>query len=114
LIIEQPERTPLPAGSFVNQRSAAWFMEHGDEYDRILYHLGNSVFHLYMMPMLERFPGTVVLHDFFLRGLLAHREFVIDQKSFWTQALYDSHGWPALIRRARAHDTTGVIHEFPA
>ncbi|MEM7175327.1 MAG: glycosyltransferase [Chlamydiota bacterium] len=38
-------------------------------YDAILYEIGNSHFHTYMMPLLEKFPGIVVLHDGYLSGL---------------------------------------------
>jgi glycosyltransferase involved in cell wall biosynthesis len=114
LVVEQPELNALPANSFLQQRSAAWFLEHGDEYDRVLYQFGNSAFHEYMLALLERHPGTVVLHDFFLSGLQAHRELVMGKGPKWAMALFESHGWHALERRAKASDMTPVIHEFPA
>ncbi|GAB2588301.1 hypothetical protein GCM10027034_20950 [Ramlibacter solisilvae] len=114
-IVEQPEQLEaLPPGSVRSKRSAEWFMEHGDEYDRILYHFGNSEFHVHMVPLLERYPGTVVLHDFFLSGMQSYRELVIAKEPNWSQALYASHGWPALLRRACGADIHNVIHEFPA
>ncbi len=42
-----------------------------DRYDVIIYQLGNSPFHHYMLPYVERFPGVVVLHDAYL-GHLSH------------------------------------------
>jgi len=38
-------------------------------YDRVLYHFGNSSFHQHMFPLLMDVPGVVVLHDFFLSGI---------------------------------------------
>lgn len=52
-------------------RSVEWFDQHAHEYDRILYHMGNSPFHEHMLGLLERHPGVVVLHDFFLGHLMA-------------------------------------------
>jgi glycosyltransferase involved in cell wall biosynthesis len=39
-------------------------------YDLFVYHLGNSDFHVYQVPLLHQFPGLVVLHDFQLGGLV--------------------------------------------
>lgn len=114
LVLEQPSLDPLPAGCFGRQHTAAWFLDHGHEYDRVLYQFGNSEFHDYMLPLLQRWPGTVVLHDFFLSGLQAHRELVMGRGPVWSRALFDSHGWHALARRAHASDMGAVIHEFPA
>ncbi|MEA3638313.1 MAG: glycosyltransferase [Lamprobacter sp.] len=36
---------------------------------RVLYQLGNSEFHLYQLPWLARYPGTVTLHEIQLDGL---------------------------------------------
>jgi glycosyltransferase involved in cell wall biosynthesis len=41
-------------------------------YDLFIYHLGNSTFHTYMLPLLPRFPGLVVLHDYHLGWLVTH------------------------------------------
>ncbi|HZY85267.1 MAG TPA: glycosyltransferase [Gemmataceae bacterium] len=39
-------------------------------YDLFVYHLGNSDFHVYQVPLLHQYPGLVVLHDFHLGGLV--------------------------------------------
>src|SRR5262249_52116024 len=39
-------------------------------YDLFVYHLGNSAYHVQMLPLLYPFPGLVVLHDFRLGGLV--------------------------------------------
>lgn len=38
-------------------------------FDLFVYQLGASTFHLYMLPLLTRFPGMLVLHEFMLTGL---------------------------------------------
>lgn len=40
------------------------------QYDRVLYHFGNSSFHQHMFELLNEVPGVVVLHDFYLSGVL--------------------------------------------
>ncbi len=69
------------------------------DYDAILYHIGNSPFHVRIPSLLERYPGTVVLHDFFLSHLFNRLEST-DGISLWRN-LYMSHGYSGLIARAR-------------
>lgn len=89
-----------------------WFDDHAERYDRVLYHFGNSEFHSHMFALLERHPGTVVLHDFYLSGLLAYRE-SRDLPHGWTNALYASHGYHALLDKKNARDATEVIMRYP-
>lgn len=46
------------------------FEARSNYYDVMLYQLGNSHFHVYMYEMLQRHPGIVVLHDFFISDML--------------------------------------------
>ena len=68
-----------------NLISEEYFRETFCEYDRVMYHFGNSEFHLSYFELLENFPGVVVLHEVFLDGLSALRN-----NHF--QKLFDSHG----------------------
>ena len=52
------------------------FVESFNEYDRVLYHFGNSEFHLSYFELLKSFPGVVVLHDVFLDGVCALRKII--------------------------------------
>jgi glycosyltransferase involved in cell wall biosynthesis len=91
-----------------------WFDAHADRFDRILYQVGNSAFHGYMFELLKRHPGVVVMHDFFLSGALAHLEFHGEFPGIWTQALYNSHGYAALIdKRRQEADATATIMQYP-
>jgi len=77
-------------------RSLDWFRRNARRYDRIVYHFGNSEYHNHMFELLEKFPGVVVLHDFFLSGVLHHMQhFGFAQGSF-LEALKVSHGYGSL------------------
>lgn len=78
------------------QRSVAWFDAHAHEYDRIVYQFGNSSFHSHMFDLLERHPGVVVLHDFFLSGIVNHVEDDSRLPNQYCRSLYLSHGYGAL------------------
>jgi len=99
-LVLAPDRAAVPytAGGFP-QRSVAWFEEHAHAFDRIVYQFGNSTFHTHMFGLLERHPGVVVLHDFFLSGVLNHTEPDHALPNHYARMLYQSHGYPAL-----AHD----------
>lgn len=82
-------------------RDVAWFEQHAPEYERVLYQFGNSHFHAHMFDLLARFPGTVVLHDVFLSGVLDWMERLGPQTGVFRRALYHSHGYAALLAEAR-------------
>jgi FkbM family methyltransferase len=95
-------------------RSAEWFDQNADSYDRVIYHFGNSTFHAHMFGLLDRHPGTVVLHDFFLSGVLAHMEWTRQAPNAWSRALFDSHGYRAMMERFVGPDPTDVVFRYPA
>ena len=97
LVLQQDKLTLAPELAALPQRSVAWFDQHADEYDQILYQFGNSPFHTHMFGLLRRHPGVVVLHDFFLSGVLAYEQRTGNMPGMWSQALFDSHGYPALL-----------------
>lgn len=41
-----------------------------NQYDAIIYHMGNNPFHIYVYETLMRYNGIVVYHDIFLHGLI--------------------------------------------
>src|SRR5262249_45116297 len=93
-------------------RSVAWFDENVGAFDRILYHFGNSEFHGHMLDLLERHPGIVVLHDFFLSGLLNWLEHAVGKKHAFPRALFHSHGYPAL-QHERDYGREAGIWKYP-
>lgn len=77
-------------------RSVSWFEEHFREFDRVLYHFGNSEFHIHMFDLLRRFPGVAVLHDFFLSGAHLAREAFAGLPAAFSRELFHAHGYAAL------------------
>jgi len=77
------------------------FQQSGNNYDRIVYQLGNSDFHADMPELMAQFPGTVVLHDLFLSGLAWWKEAVGGSPGYWTSRLRDGHGYAAALERLR-------------
>lgn len=64
-------------------------------YDVIHYEFGNSDFHAHMVPLLERFPGVVGLHDVFLSGLMGHLEFTLQDKDRYALEMLYGHAGQA-------------------
>jgi glycosyltransferase involved in cell wall biosynthesis len=87
---------PWTAANFP-QRSAAWFDANAHRYDRIMYHFGNSSYHQHMFELLERHPGVVVLHDFFMSGITNYAAGASRYPNAYCRALYLSHGYRAVI-----------------
>jgi glycosyltransferase involved in cell wall biosynthesis len=77
-------------------RSVEWLREHGWRYDRVLYHFGNSHAHKHMFELLREVPGIVVLHDFYLSGVLDNLEREGYLPLAFLKALYESHGFTGL------------------
>lgn len=115
LVVDQPEVSLPAALAGLPVRQAAWFAEHGAQYDQVLYQFGNSPFHSHMFALLARHPGVVVLHDFFLGGVLAHAQMSGAMPNAWQDALFHAHGY-AGMRRCAADEAAGVqVHKaWPA
>ncbi|WP_441908414.1 glycosyltransferase [Paenibacillus sp. MCAF9] len=58
----------LPEDVSVYEHS--YFKERSNQYDDIIYQVGNSEYHIFMIDYLKQYPGTVVLHDYNLHGIL--------------------------------------------
>lgn len=97
VIVQQPTVGDAWIKANLPVRSVAWFEENAHRFDRVLYHFGNSPFHLHMFELLKRFPGTVVLHDSFLGGLSHWRSYHAGVPTDYPVRLYRSHGYRALM-----------------
>jgi glycosyltransferase involved in cell wall biosynthesis len=95
-------------------RSVEWFQQNASNYDRVLYQFGNSPFHSHMFGLLRQHPGVVMLHDFFLSGVLAHEEMTGDRPGAWVDALYHSHGYQAVQMRFTENEIDNVKDKYPA
>ena len=97
LVLAQDEVTlPAPLDA-LPRRSLDWFEDHAHAFERIVYQFGNSHFHTHMFALLERHPGVVVLHDFFLGGAVSAGEDTHPLPNHYCRTLYDAHGYRALI-----------------
>ncbi|HLV18728.1 MAG TPA: glycosyltransferase [Pseudomonas sp.] len=94
LVVDQPDIAPDLVGTHAVM-SPAQFIEAYSGFDRVLYQVGNSMFHSYQFPLLQRCPGVVVLHDVFLFDAV-----------WWQQ---ECGNWPDGLRRQLFHE-----HGFPA
>jgi glycosyltransferase involved in cell wall biosynthesis len=113
IVAEQASIEPgLLQGEFP-LRDVAWFERHAHEFDRIVYHFGNNHMHRYMFELLQRHPGVVVLHDFFLSGVVDQIERGGYRAGAFYQALYDSHGYGALLRQEQT-SRNDTIWAYPA
>jgi glycosyltransferase involved in cell wall biosynthesis len=89
-------------------RSVSWFKEHAKEFDRILYHVGNSPAHKHIFDLVQDHPGIVVLHDFFLANVINHLDHTGYTKDGFLRALYASHGWSAILAHSAGHANDAV------
>ncbi|MFC5480056.1 glycosyltransferase family 4 protein [Massilia suwonensis] len=114
LVVAQPEVALPPALANLPVRQAAWFAEHGAEYDQVLYQFGNSPFHSHMFALLARHPGVVVLHDFFLGGALVHAQMSGADPRAWGDALLHSHGYAAVRATQTGQGRAQAHKDWPA
>jgi glycosyltransferase involved in cell wall biosynthesis len=73
-------------------RSHREFAARRRDYSGIVYEMGNSEFHAYMLDYVARYPGVVVLHDAYLSGLLGYVDFHLGRSGAYARAMLHSHG----------------------
>lgn len=111
LIVDQEQNDTSWSNVPFPVRNNAWLRANAKNFDRVLYQMGNSLFHKHMISLLEEIPGTVVLHDFYVSGLMAWLDQHGDVPGAWSKALYESHGYVAL--RDRHLDSEDAIQIYP-
>lgn len=112
-VIIDSESVGEPQFEWGSVRTSQWFLKNADRYDRVIYHFGNSPFHSYMFPLLDVIPGVVVLHDFFLSHIIAGMDSGGQLPGYWSQALYEGHGYSGLRARYQKKGPADAIWEFP-
>jgi len=91
----------------------AWFDANARSFSRLIYHFGNSNVHWHMFAMLQRHPGIVVLHDFFLSNVIDNLDRFGGVPNAFREALFYSHGYTAMAEhRLIGHNDT--IWKYPA
>lgn len=86
----------------------AEFLRQSRNYARVLYQMGNSGLHRFMFPLMERVPGVMMLHDFYLGHALQ-----ACGPALLRQALWDSHGTAAALCE-KAEGAEVAMSRFPA
>jgi glycosyltransferase involved in cell wall biosynthesis len=112
VIVHQPHVDNAWVCSNFPIRDVKWFEAHANEFGRILYQFGNSDFHTHMFDLLERHPGTVVLHDFFLSGVQNWREHHHGVRQHFSRSLLVDHGYRALLDHLEG-DWDTAIWRYP-
>lgn len=95
-------------------RDTAWFKQNHGNFDRIVYHFGNSLLHSHMLPLLKVAPGVVVLHDFYLSSMLAYLELYGNWGPIWSNSLLSSHGYGSVANNEDPESIRYAIDQFPA
>ena len=94
-------------------KSPDWFDRNADLYERTIYHIGNSPFHNYMFELLERHPGVVVLHDFYLGHVMALPNCEGAEPHRWRRLLRDAHGYKALAESLDPATHRDSVWKYP-
>ncbi|MHB1513708.1 glycosyltransferase [Acidiferrobacter sp.] len=113
IIVDQTTVAPEWLRQLFPVRTPNWLRHNVAHYEHVLYHFGNSPFHAHMPDLLADVPGVVVLHDFFLSGLVSYMEYALRRPDYLTQALYRSHGYAAVMERFNTRDVGSVMCKFP-
>lgn len=90
------------------------FLKAAASYERIIYQMGNSIFHDYMHEMLDIYPGIVCMHDFYLSNYFRYKETLAGHERIWSEQLLSSHGYSALIQRAEIGDDEKIMYQYPS
>lgn len=94
-------------------RDSQWLLDNAHTVDRVVYQMGNSVFHQHMLDLMRLVPGVVVLHDFFYSGLKSYLQDAHIIETAWDEALYYSHGYIALIEKYSELSSNDVRIKYP-
>ena len=112
VIVNQEEVSGIYIDFNIPVRDVDYFKRNFYKYDRVLYHFGNSTVHTHMFDLIEDYPGVVVLHDFYLSGVISHLEIHQIKPAFWMEELFFSHGYKALRERFEL-DKEDVEYKYP-
>jgi len=97
VITEQREYEMLRIPEGVEIKNSVWLKQNSDSFEKIIYHFGNSHFHAYMFELLEKCPGIVVSHDFYISGAVGWLDRFGGVHGAYADSLYYSHGYSALL-----------------
>ncbi|WP_170018356.1 glycosyltransferase [Campylobacter sp. RM16190] len=93
VIVEKLDNVNDDIKKLYNVRDVNYFLTNSNLFDRIVYQMGGSHYHLYMYEILKKFEGVVVFHDFYMSQLVYTGD--THYLSIFFDELYDSHGYAA-------------------
>lgn len=109
VITDQPSISDDRIKSDLWIRDIDWFRRNAADFDRVIYHVGNSKFHGHMFDLLQEVPGVVVLHDFFLSDI----QLFLNREN-WQRSLLLSHGIRAVAGSLRPAGVKETVKKYPA
>jgi glycosyltransferase involved in cell wall biosynthesis len=99
----------------VNVYNHTEFENFKDYYTCIIYQMGNSEFHVYMLEYISKYPGIIVLHDHNLHGLLHYTSIKKSNVQMYKDFLHEDYDietvekYIARIKNGQAHiDVFGI------
>lgn len=120
LVTDQAKVSPELVARMGETMSPDQFRAKAGGFDRVLYQVGNSPFHTFMVDLLDAVPGVMVMHDCFVGGMWLDAEAAIQtpidatgRGPVWAQAVRVAHGWDGLAQ-ALAMDRSSFIDRFQA
>lgn len=113
-VVIDENQSDIRENSYYSFITASEFLNSSKIYDRIIYQMGNSIFHDYMHEILEIYPGIVCMHDFYLSNYFRYKETFAGHERSWSEQLFDSHGYNALIQRANINDDEKIMYHYPS
>lgn len=103
-------------GDYLNSnfiyRNIEWFEINAEKFDRIVYQFGNSPFHKHMFKLLRKYPGIVVLHDFYLSSAVAWLDSSQYIPGVLRRELFASGSYKALLYENQ-NDLITVLKKYP-
>lgn len=112
VVVDQPIVSPDITEHF-KVINAATFSQQAEQYQFTLYQVGNSLYHAYQFALMRSYPGTVVLHDYYLFDAV----WWLQESNLLPEALpkrlYADHGYPALIALEHADPSSRGPEYYP-
>ena len=103
--------TRPPVDAHWATRDSGWLLANAPTIDRLVYRFGPGVVPTPLLELFHRLPGVLWLEELFLGSALARLE-VETGSTAWTDALCESHGYPAV--RDRFRDPEWTASTYPA
>lgn len=90
------------------------FAARSNHYETVMYHLGSRPCYAFIYDLLLRYPGIVVLHDFFIGKLLCHIAATeADKSDLWEAELEYAHGLGAVWAAEQPEGVVQALRDYP-